>query len=355
MKTRPGCRGAKRRCHIWAAEKQPLTGDEKVKTDKKQIMILTTGGTILSVYDPSQGSIAPGLTGEELLKPLMDAMAGVELHVSRFAQKPGPHLTPELALELAEAIQAMSGQYDGFVVIQGTDTIEEFSYMMSLILPAGVPVAFTGAMKSNNEYYADGLGNIASAVSVVCAESTRGRGVLVVFNEMIFSPEHVIKMHTRTTGSFQAPDTGPLGTVHHGQVHYYYSPEPPAALQPSADTRVELLKASLGSGSLLLDACIAAGVPGVVIEGLGAGNLPPAWAEAVERAGNAGIPVVIASRSPQGSVGPVYEYIGGGKQLERTGAIFAGTLSGPKARIKLMLLLGQTPPLSKDQIAAAFR
>jgi L-asparaginase len=328
-------------------------GESVVNNDKK-ILILTTGGTILSVYDPERNSIVPGLSGNDLLKPIIRNLPEVKLEVQEFVQKPGPHLTPEIALDIAGQLQRMEKEYDGIVVIQGTDTIEEFAYMVSLITSSEKPVVFTGAMKSNNEFYADGLGNITASIEVVCSPEAWGRGVMVVFNENIFAPRDIIKMHTSSIDSFQAPDTGPMGRVAHGKVYFYHEKKQAQALKKQIEPNVELLKVSIGSHPFLLDKCLDEGIKGIVIEGLGAGNVPPDWVQSIENAINKNIPIIITSRCPQGSVSPMYDYMGGGKSLERLGVIFAGRLTGPKAKIKLMLLLGQSPRLDVEDIAAAF-
>jgi L-asparaginase len=320
----------------------------------KKILVMTTGGTILSVYDPERKSITPGLNGHDLVEPIVRNLPGVKLDVQDFVQKPGPHLTPQIALDIAEQLERMKNQYDGIVVIQGTDTVEEFAYMVSLITSSEKPIVFTGAMKSSNEYYADGLGNITASIQVACSPESWGRGVMVVFNENIFSPQDIVKMHTSSIDSFQAPDTGPVGRVVHGGVCFYHEKKQPIILKKTIEPNVELLKVSIGSHPFLLDACIDEGIRGIVIEGLGAGNVPPEWVQSIENAINKKISVIVTSRCLQGSVNPMYDYVGGGISLERLGVIFAGHLSGPKAKIKLMLLLGQSPTLTAEELAAAF-
>ena len=89
----------------------------------------------------------------------------------------------------------------------------------------------------------------------------------------------------------------------------------------------------------ILDA-VAAGARGIVVEATGSGNTSPELLEGAVRAMARGIPVVLATRAPAGRVAPAYAFPGGGAQWAKAGAIFAGSLSGVKARILLALGLG---------------
>jgi L-asparaginase len=95
-----------------------------------------------------------------------------------------------------------------------------------------------------------------------------------------------------------------------------------------------------GSGGALIRASIQDGARGLVIEGTGAGNVPPLAVPAIQDAIKASIPVVITSRCGAGSVAPLYGYEGGGAQLQKMGCVLGGDLVGQKARILLMVALG---------------
>ncbi|MCU0247596.1 MAG: hypothetical protein MUC42_13560, partial [Bryobacter sp.] len=83
------------------------------------------------------------------------------------------------------------------------------------------------------------------------------------------------------------------------------------------------------------------GARGIVIEGTGRGNVTPAMLPAIQKAIERGIPVVIATRCLSGRVLDTYGYVGSGRDLRQRGVLFAGTLNGRKARIRLMLALGR--------------
>jgi L-asparaginase len=100
----------------------------------------------------------------------------------------------------------------------------------------------------------------------------------------------------------------------------------------------------------LLRAAAAQGSAGIVIEATGSGNTDPDLLAAAEEAMEAGVPVVLTTRCAAGAVGPLYGFPGGGRSWQEAGAILAGTLSGPKARVGLALGLGAG--LDGDGLAA---
>jgi L-asparaginase len=106
------------------------------------------------------------------------------------------------------------------------------------------------------------------------------------------------------------------------------------------DKRVDLIQVGLGIDGRSIDTALAAGVDGIVIEAFGRGNVTTDFGRGVGRACAAGVPVVITSRCPSGRVKAIYgSGGGGGRDLEDAGAIFAGDLKGPKARILLTVAL----------------
>ena len=89
--------------------------------------------------------------------------------------------------------------------------------------------------------------------------------------------------------------------------------------------------------------CLAAKpVKGVVVEALGCGNVPLGVKQGIEYVRSCGIPVVLATRVHAGRVVPAYSYEGSALSMAASNIILAGELTGPKARIKLMLVLGLT-------------
>ncbi|HET7321211.1 MAG TPA: hypothetical protein VFI96_01870, partial [Longimicrobiaceae bacterium] len=134
---------------------------------------------------------------------------------------------------------------------------------------------------------------------------------------------------------------GPLGVVDHGEVLFYRESRRKPTLAPEAPvTPVDLVKVVAGMDSRLVEASLATGAHGIVLEALGRGNVPPAVVPGVRHWTEAGLPVVVTSRSLRGRVLDTYAYPGGGHELREMGVIFADHLTGQQARIELMLALG---------------
>jgi len=321
----------------------------------KRIVIFFTGGTISMVYDPAVGAAVPALSGREILARVPGLEALADLEVVDFGRFPGPHMTPARMLDLSARVRAALDrpEVDGAVVTHGTDTLEETAYLLDLTADGAKPVVFVGAMRNSSEPGWDGPSNLLSAVRVAASEAARGLGVLVVMNETILAAAEATKVHTEAFDAFRSPDFGPLGVVDKGAVLVTRAPLRRARLRSQVAAHpVWLLKMSAGFDPALLQAGLDAGVRGLVIEGLGRGNVPPDCVDGIARAIAAQIPVVMVSRCLRGRVYESYGYPGGGKQLRDMGVIFADFLNGPKARIKLSLVLGVTRDLA--QVRARF-
>ena len=105
------------------------------------------------------------------------------------------------------------------------------------------------------------------------------------------------------------------------------------------EKNVSLIKSVVGSNSGMIKYVVDQGVKGIVIEGMGRGNIPPEMLEGVDYALDNNVRIVLVSRCPMGRVLDSYGYEGAGKDLRNRGVILGGNLNGQKARIKLMLSL----------------
>lgn len=267
---------------------------------------------------------------------------------------PSPHITPKHMLELSQKIIEIHSDYDGIVVTHGTDTLEETAYFLDLVLDIEIPVIITGAMRSSNEIGSDALYNLISSLRVASSEEARSKGVLVVMNDEIHSATNVTKTSTSNVATFQSPQYGPIGIItkeiiifHHKSLIRNYYP----ASQVSSE--VFLLKAFAGMDEKMIEAIIASNPDGLVIEAFGQGNLPDRVVDSLQKMIQKDIPVVLVSRCYQGIVQPTYGYQGGGRHLKDIGIIFANGLTGPKARIKLLIALEKTKSL--NEISRLFR
>jgi L-asparaginase len=198
-----------------------------------------------------------------------------------------------------------------------------------------------GSMKLASDPCRDGPANILAACQVAGHPEARGRGVVVVMSDSIHAADHVVKVHAESLDAFASPETGPLGVVDRGQVIFFSPPHPsclPRLAIERLEARVDLIRAYPGADGRFVEASIGAGAQGLVVEGLGRGNLTPELAAAVIDAA-AQIPVVLTTRCLQGRAAPMYGYEGGAAHLRTGGVIFADFLAGNKARLLLMMLL----------------
>jgi L-asparaginase len=310
---------------------------------KPHLAIFFTGGTISMRIDAATGGAIPALSGRDILAQVPGLDATAEFEVIDFARLPGPHWTPKGMMELAAAVRTKlsSPAVAGAVVTHGTDTLEETAYLLDLILNEEKPIVFVGAMRNSSELSWDGPENLRSAIRVAAEPQARNLGVIVAMNQQLIAASEVVKTHTESTDTFQSRDFGPIGFVDKDRVIVMRRPfDREHIAAPEIEERVDVVKMYIGADGRFIDYAVKDGARGLVIEGLGRGNVTVAALPAIERALAAGIPVIITSRCPRGRVLDTYAYEGAGKQLTRIGAILGGMLPSHKARIKLMLALG---------------
>lgn len=310
----------------------------------KKVILIFTGGTIsMEVYDRSTG-VVPSLSADEIIEKIRKVTNYNNLFGVQFSLIPSPSMTPQLMQKLAQETIDQLNDPDvlGVVISHGTDTLEETAFYLDLVIDSHKPVVLTGSMKNASELGYDGLTNLVSSIQVVSSPSSLNKGVLVVMNYEIHAASEVVKTHTLNLDTFKTLSFGPLGIIDDEEVLYYRSRtiKYPNKLKNLFKQDVALIKMVTGFDPKVLEFYLAQHLDGLVIEALGRGNVPPnvmPWLLAYQKAN---IPVVIVSRCVSGRVLDTYGYPGGGKDLVRAGAIMGGDLAGPKARILLMLILG---------------
>ncbi|MFG2210439.1 asparaginase [Streptomyces sp. NPDC048638] len=321
------------------------------------VLVVGLGGTIAMTPTTKEGGARPTLGPQDLLAAVPQlAATGITVKTQSFSNKPGASLTLEDIEELASRLWAMDseGSIDGIVVTQGTDTLEETAYLLSLLYEARAPLVVTGAMRAPFLAGADGPANLLAAITVAASPQARGLGVLVVFNDQVFEAARVRKAHSTSTNAFIAPDTGPLGTVAEGRLRLLATPahKPlPMAAALTHPARVGLYPASLGDDGALLEPLLDQ-VDGMVIAAFGVGHVPDTWVPILHKAAQR-IPIVFASRTGGGTtLTHTYAFDGSEKTLLSSGLIGAGHLDPYKARHLLTVLLRSGADLAK--ICATF-
>jgi L-asparaginase len=318
-----------------------------------RIAVLFTGGTISMTADPAAGGNVPTLDGAAILARAAGLDTIAEVVPLDLGRTPASHFTLEQLLALAARLQAAVDDpgVDGAVVVQGTDTIEETSFLFDLVVRGEKPVVVTGAMRAASEDGYDGPANLRDAIRCAASPELRGQGTVVVLAGAIHAADAVLKTHATALTTFQSPDLGPLGHVQGARVSV---PRRRAARRTvrteRAAGRVHLITVVTGMDGGLVDAALAAGLDGLVVAATGSGNTSPALLEASIRVMVAGHPVALTTRCPAGRAGTGYAFPGGGATWVRAGALLAEGLSGPKARVALALGIGAG--LDRDGLAA---
>jgi L-asparaginase len=310
---------------------------------QKTIMIIFTGGTISMEKHAQTKKTVITDNHNALIENIRSELGHINIRLHNFSTKPSPSVLPEDMHELAKLTEhyLRDDTINGVVITHGTDTMEETAYFLDLYLNMKKPVVVTGSMRNFSELGYDGLSNLLSSILVAASDLSKNRGVLVVMNDEINSAVEVTKSHTLALDTFKSLEFGPIGIIDQENVLYYRrTPPRPHYLQPrTLVTAVEIVKCYAGANSLLLNLLIDNGVKGIVIEALGRGNVPPSMVDGIKRAVDAGIPVVLTSRCPEGRVLDTYDYPGGGDHLKRLGVVFVKNLNSQKARLKLMFAL----------------
>lgn len=311
----------------------------------KKVVIITTGGTIAMRYNPIQKGLCPAVTGSELIEAVPELAEVIPVEVIEFSNIPSPHMTPRLMFELAHKVDEVANRSDvaGIVITHGTDTLEETAYMLDLVVKTNKPVCLTAAMRNSAESSPDGPKNILCAVKAAASPKTFGAGVLVIMNEEIHAALEVTKTHSTNTKAFASPFWGPIGYVDSDKVIMRRKSLAIQKIQPAQIVDdVHLIKVVAGMDDFFFRCLVERKVKGIVVEGLGRGNVTPAVKSGIKLARDNNIPVVVATRVYAGRVLDIYGYDGGVGSLLDYGIIMAGEITGQKARIKLMAALGIT-------------
>jgi L-asparaginase len=321
-----------------------------------KLTLFTLGGTIASTAaDPTDGARV-SLTGDDLLRSVPEVRQLADIEVRAFRQVPSGDLRMANLVDLARAIEeCFANGSDSVVVTQGTDTLEETSFALDLLVNDERPVVVTGAMRNPSLPGADGPANLLASVRVAAGGQTRGMGSVVVFNDEIHAARLVRKRHSTSTAAIGSPLSGPLGHVVEDVVRIFLKPPGRLTVRLPAktpDVAVGMVSIGFDDDGRLLRHAAAAGYDGVVLAAFGGGHVPASVVPALESLSRA-IPVVLSSRALAGpTLRHTYSYAGGEIDLIRRGLIPSGALDAVHARILLQVLL--MAGVERPEIAAAF-
>ena len=322
------------------------------------IVILATGGTIAGAGASSTGSAYT--SGQVKIEAMIDAVPNIRklanLRGEQTANVGSQDMSVKVWLDLANRINELlkSNDVDGIVITHGTDTQEETAYFLNLVVKSDKPVVLTGSMRPSTALSADGPLNMYNAVALAANPNAKGYGVMVVMNDDIHAARDVRKMISTPVHTFQSPQEGLIGTVIFGDVLFFHKPSGRHTTNSEFSVdglkslpRVDIVYGCADMSTDLIDIMIKAGAKGIVIAGVGDGNMNAGTLEAIKRATKAGIPVVRATRVPIGAV-----LIKGEVVDADYGSVSSDELNPQKARILLMLALSKNR--SRDDLQRLF-
>jgi L-asparaginase len=325
-----------------------LTNSHPVFSQEKQlpnIVILATGGTIAGAA--ATGTQAGYTSGAVTIDAMLAAVPGIQklanIKGEQISNVGSQDMNFDILLTVAKRCNVLlaGSSVDGIVITHGTDTMEESAFFLNLVIKSDKPVVLVGSMRPSTAVSADGPLNLYDAVAVAGDPNSKGRGVLVVMNDWIHGAHSLTKTSTTAIQTFMSPVRGLVGVSTYGKNDFYNNPSWKHTSASEFDItnvtklpRVDILYAYEDMSPDLVDASVANGAKGIVIAGVGNGNMNKATLEAAARAVKKGVVVVRSSRVATGTVGRNVEV-----NDDEMGFVASDELNPQKSRILLTLAL----------------
>src|SRR5215470_2533259 len=316
-----------------------------VAQKKPNIVILATGGTIAGAA--KTGTQAGYTSGAVTIDAMIAAVPGISdmanIKGEQISNVGSQDMSFDIMLKVAKRINALLAQsdVDGVVITHGTDTMEETAFFLNLVVKSDKPVVMVGSMRPSTAVSADGPLNLYNAVGVAIDPNAKGRGVLVVMNDWIHAAHSLTKTSTTAIQTFMSPLRGVVGVAAYGKNDFYNTPQWKHTSGSEFDVanvnklpRVDIVFACADMSADLIDASVANGAKGIVIAGVGNGNMNRASLDAAANAVKKGVVVVRSTRVATGTVGRNVEV-----NDDQLGFIASDELNPQKARILLALAL----------------
>src|SRR6516164_4325995 len=337
-------------CVLFVLLFSSAVADAKGPGQLPNVMVLATGGTIAGTGASSTtvvGYTAATVGIERLLNAVPELKTVANVKGEQVFQIASENMNNDYWLKLAKRVNALLARndVDGIVITHGTDTIEETSYFLDLVVKSKKPVVIVGAMRPSTAISADGPINLYNAVILAGSPDAVGKGVLVVLNDQISGAREVTKTNTANTDTFRSWELGFMGYMQDNKPHFYRVSTRKHTVDTEFDVSkldslpaVDIVYGYANMNRIPIDAFVAAGDKAIVHAGVGDGSLArPAVEPALIDARKKGVIVVRSSRVGNGIVAR-----NGEAKDDELDFVVSDTLSPQKARILLMLALTKT-------------
>lgn len=320
------------------------------------IVLMSMGGTIASRGTPRLNITNYGGKGVPRVDPQdwvhdLPELAGIANLIIEDQRAPQDRTSSETHEDFARVAKrlnqlAADPRIAGIVVTHGTNTMAETAYYMNLTVNTDKPIVFVGSQRPWTGLSGDGPRNLYDAVRVAASPEARGKGVLHAMNQFINTARDVDKNSAYRINTFKGVDVGAIGFADPDRVRFYREPVRRHTTQSefagkdySSLPPVEVAYAYRDAPGYLIDAMVAHGAKGIVVEGTGAGSATSSQTEAIKRAQASGVVVVMTARTDGGRVQDT--------PRRREALIVPGdNLKPEKARILLQLALTQSSDLA---------
>lgn len=320
-----------------------------------KVLLISTGGTITMVREQTSGALVPA--DLETFKAFMpELFAGsIQVDIQAFAPMiDSSDIGPDSWRRMAEMVYDHYEEYDGFVILHGTDTMSYSASALSFMLEnLGKPVVFTGSQLPVGVLRSDARENLLTAIEIAAEQDEEGNAVVpevaIYFEDRLFRANRTTKRnaeHFSAFNSYNYPALAKAGVHITYQPHliHYSDPNLPLTLHTEFDTHVAVLKLFPGIQPEVVRSLLRTpGLKGVALETFGAGNAPSAeWLyDELKAAVDRGILIVNKTQCNTGSVEMGLYAVS--LNLMRAGVLSGYDITTEALLTKMMLLLGEHP------------